>query len=230
MVYAREVEGQELNLQVSGMLWNRSLVMRDLETGSLWSHILGRCMDGDLKDQELPFVPGTVTTFQDWLSKHPDSSVLLMPRTALKYQRYAYTEPRDYVIGIKVGTTVKAYTYAYLAAHPIVQETLNKTPILLAFDPASTRAFVFERKVGDEPVEFKPEYSSGNLIDVATESEWDPWSGKSTSGARSGVGLPTLYGIISYRRAWEIFYPDTEVVDLPAAAPVEESETGPLEE
>ena len=49
-MYARKVGDQVLTLQVSGKLWNRSLVIRDIETESLWSHILGKCMDGDLKD------------------------------------------------------------------------------------------------------------------------------------------------------------------------------------
>ena len=40
-MYAREAKGQTLTFQVSGMLWKRSLVMRDIETGSLWSHLLG---------------------------------------------------------------------------------------------------------------------------------------------------------------------------------------------
>ena len=38
----------ELTLVVSGMLWNRNLVMLDLETESLWSHILGEAKAGVL--------------------------------------------------------------------------------------------------------------------------------------------------------------------------------------
>ena len=48
-MYARTVEERELTLQVSGMLWQRSLVMRDLETGTLWSHLMGKAMEGELK-------------------------------------------------------------------------------------------------------------------------------------------------------------------------------------
>ena len=56
MVYASEVGGKKLTFQVSGKLWNRSLVMRDLETGSLWSHILGECMEGELMGKKLELI------------------------------------------------------------------------------------------------------------------------------------------------------------------------------
>jgi hypothetical protein len=39
------------------MLWNRSLEMRNVETGSLWSHILGEAMQGDLKGTTLQPLP-----------------------------------------------------------------------------------------------------------------------------------------------------------------------------
>jgi hypothetical protein len=49
-VYATNVDKQKLTFCVSGQLWNRSLVMMDLETKSLWSHLLGRGMQGKHKD------------------------------------------------------------------------------------------------------------------------------------------------------------------------------------
>lgn len=196
------------------MLWNRSLVMRDLETGSLWSHILGRCMKGDLEGEELSFVPGTVTTWNEWKTKFPETTVLGMSRKTFDYQRFAYSEPSGFVIGIKVGQTVKAYTFAYLSENPIVQEVLAGTPIVLAFDPVSTRAFVFDRALNDEMITFEDVYSDGALVDQKTGSRWDPWSGEATSGELKGASLSTRYGIISFRKAWALFYPETEIVDL----------------
>lgn len=188
--------------------------MRDLETGSLWSHILGRCMKGDLEGETLSFVPGTVTTWNEWKSKHADTTVLRMTRKSFDYQRFAYSEPSKYVIGIKVGQTVKAYTYAYLSENPIVQDVVAGTPIVVAFDPVSTRAFVFDRVLDEQTIAFEEAYTEGYLVDRATGSQWDPWTGEATSGALKGASLSTRYGIISYRSAWALFYPETEIVDL----------------
>ena len=52
-MYATKVEDKRLTFFVSGMLWQRSLVMQDKETGSLWSHILGEAMRGSLKGTSL---------------------------------------------------------------------------------------------------------------------------------------------------------------------------------
>ena len=48
-MYARKTKERTLTFGVSGMLWNRSLVMYDRETKSLWSHMLGEAMQGRLK-------------------------------------------------------------------------------------------------------------------------------------------------------------------------------------
>lgn len=188
--------------------------MRDLETGSLWSHILGRCMKGDLEGEELSFVPGTITTWNEWKLKFPETTVLRMTRKSFDYQRFAYSEPSNYVIGIKVGQVVKAYTFAYLSENPIVQEVIAGTPIVLAFDPVSTRAFVFDRDLDDETITFEDAYSEGALVDQATGSRWDAWSGEAIAGERKGEFLSTRYGIISFRKAWALFYPETEIVGL----------------
>lgn len=199
--------------------------MRDLETGSLWSHILGRCMDGELEGETLSFVPGTVTTWSDWLTRYPDTTVLDLSRTSFDYQRLAFSDPANFVIGIKIGLKIKAYTYAYLSQHPIVQEEVAGTPIVIAFDPESTRAYVYDRTLDGGAVLFDDKYEDGYLIDLDTGSHWDPWSGRALSGDRQGEVLAAQYGIISYRRAWTTFYPNSEMVDL--AAPAEGGEEAP---
>ena len=53
-MYVRQVNDLTLTFRVSGKLWNRSLIMSDVETRTEWSHLLGRAMAGKLK---LPRVP-----------------------------------------------------------------------------------------------------------------------------------------------------------------------------
>ena len=188
--------------------------MRDLETESLWSHILGRCMEGDLAGETLSFLPGTVTTWSDWRERYPDSTVLDLSRTAFDFKRLAFSDPTHFVIGIKVGLQIKAYTYAYLSQHPIVQESVAGTPILVAFDPESTRAYVYDRSLDGGVVQFEDRYVDGYLRDQQTGGHWDPWSGRAVKGDHEGRELSAEYGIISYRRAWTQFYPDSAIVDL----------------
>ena len=176
-------------------------------------------MKGDLEGEELAFIPGTVTTWKDWHERYPETTVLRMSRKTHDYHRFTYTDPSDYVIGTKVGTEVKAYTFAYLSEHPIVADEIGGEPILLVFDPVSTRAFVFDRRLDDRNLEFAPQFEEGNLVEVRSRSRWDPWTGTALSGELTGTSLPNRYGIISFRHAWALFYQDAEIVDLPATDP-----------
>jgi hypothetical protein len=65
-----------LTFAVSGMLWNRSLVMIDRETESLWSHLLGEAMQGPLKGSVLTQHVGILSFAHAWRQFHPDSRLL----------------------------------------------------------------------------------------------------------------------------------------------------------
>ena len=209
MVYASEVDQKKLTFQVSGKLWKRSLVMRDLETKSLWSHILGECMEGELKGKELELVPGVMMTWKEWLADHPGTTVLDMSPTAVRFDKELYEEGGEFVYGVKVRGRPKAYTFGYLEKNPVVQEEIAGVPVLVTYDPDSTSAVIF----GAGEMRFKPKLVDGQLIEEKTGSAFHPVSGTGTAGKLEGKQLEKLAGIVSYRRAWKSFYPKSEFAD-----------------
>lgn len=88
LVYDRRVKGKTLTLLVSGKLWRNSLVMQDVETGSLWSHVSGEALDGPLKGETLTVLPAVQTTWDRWIGEHPETLVLHKPG-AVEGSRYA---------------------------------------------------------------------------------------------------------------------------------------------
>ena len=86
-MYARRVNGRTLTFGVSGMLWQDSLVMYDVETRSLWSHLLGEAMAGPLKGTVLGQVPSVMVDWKTWKSRHPQTTVLNLSRTSAAYRR-----------------------------------------------------------------------------------------------------------------------------------------------
>ena len=80
MVYAREVEGQVLTFDVSGLLYYGILVMRDRETGSLWSQAISTAIDGHFDGMGLEPVPVERVSWKKWKEEHPDSLVLGFPQ------------------------------------------------------------------------------------------------------------------------------------------------------
>lgn len=215
-----------MTLQVSGMLWNRSLVMRDVETGSLWSHILGECMEGPLRGETLEIIPAVMTTWKKWVAKHPETSVLHLRRTSREYDREFYTRPERFVLGVLVAAAAKAYPFDVLQRRPVLQDSIEGEPVLVVFDRESTEAVVYSRELDGEPLTFLPPGAGGELRDAETGSVWDRSTGRATAGPLAGRSLSVVPAIVSYRAAWEVFHP-ASLYAVPGRSPRERRPTTP---
>lgn len=76
VAFRREVGGEAITFGVSGLLHNSDLILYDRKTESLWQQITGIAIAGPQRGQMLEAVPLTMTTWHDWRSAHPDSTVL----------------------------------------------------------------------------------------------------------------------------------------------------------
>ena len=76
------------------MLWNRSLVMYDVETKSNWSHILGRAMDGEMKGTRLEMLPSEIFARQVFTTYEDEKlGVELIPRIGVDNVMWASDYP-----------------------------------------------------------------------------------------------------------------------------------------
>lgn len=190
------------------MLWERSLVMRDEETGSLWSHLLGRCMQGPLEGAELEALPSVMTDWKTWRAEHPDTTVLMMSRTSVNFRREIYREPSRFVVGMAEGETARAWPFDQLVRRPVVNDQFSARPVLIVFDRPSGTAFIYDRTVGSRTLSFT--LRDGSLVDEQTESRWSAARGEAIDGPLRGTRLAPLVGIVSFRRAWDTFHPDSQ--------------------
>jgi hypothetical protein len=205
-VYAREVDGKTLTLGVSGMLWNRSLVMYDKETNSLWSHILGKAMQGKLRGKELVQVPSVMTDWKTWSKDHPDGTVAMLSRTAREYRREFYRRPADFVLGIAEAGKAMAWGFDALSKTPVVNDSWDRKPVVVFFDKESMTARLFSRRVKGRELTF--EVSGAKIKDKQTDSTWEPTTGRAVDGPLKGSHLEALPAIVSYRKTWLAFHPD----------------------
>lgn len=205
-MYARKVGDREITLTVSGMLWNRSLVMMDAETESLWSHLLGRAMEGQLLGTELEIVPGEMMTWQGWIESHPDTTVLNMSRTAGNYGLAFYREPERFVYAWMLGGRAYSTNVGSLLGSPTLNLDLSGTQVVVTFNPETSAAAIFSRVVDGASYVFVPT-APDRMRDLTTESAWNSVTGVAVAGPLAGKALTHLPGLMSYRASWQAFHP-----------------------
>lgn len=193
------------------MLWNRSLVMYDADTNSYWSHILGEAMQGELKGEKLEMLPSEMTTWSDWLARHPDSTVLNLSRTSKGYTKEFYRNASHFVFGWSVGFQRYHCPLSSLMKEPLLNLTLDTSALLVTFDPSTTQGQLFSRKVNGRVLTFRLA-KPGQMRDEQTSSIWNLVSGQAASGAMKGKRLQRQLGMLSYLQAWMTFYPSSKNV------------------
>jgi hypothetical protein len=207
-VYAREVDGKTLTFGVSGLLWNRSLVMYDKETGGYWSHILGEAKQGPLRGKRLEQIPSVMTDWKTWSREHPDGTVVLLRRTSKEYSTEFYRQPEQFVLGLAQGGKSKAWGFDELVKSPALNDTFDGQPVAVLFDRDSVTARLYSRQVNDRTLAF--EVSAGRIKDRETGSTWEPVTGRAVDGSLKGACLKALPAVVSYRKTWQAFHPNSE--------------------
>lgn len=183
--------------------------MYDRETNSLWSHILGEAMQGQLQGTRLQQIPSVMTDWKTWRTDHPETTVLLISRTSTEYRREFYQRPERFVLGIAEGGKPKAWGFDDLARASVVNDQWNDTRVLVAFDRESLTARLYDRTIDDRSLTFRIAEGKA-LIDEETKSTWEPTTGRAIAGPLAGRYLTPLPAIVSYKHVWFKFHPNSD--------------------
>ena len=84
-------------------------------------------------------------------------------------------------------------------------------PLLATFDKAGTVTHLFDRVIDGQPPEFLS-VDEFLTADDKTDSHWEKISGRCVSGSLKGTLLKQRVGIVSFRKAWDNFHPDSRDV------------------
>lgn len=185
----------------------RSLVMIDSQTGSLWSHILGEAMAGPLKGTQLTIIPSAMTDWASWKAKHPQTTVVMLPRTSRKFRREFFRNPERFVIGYVDDGKTRAWGFDVLGKSPVINDQHGRQPVLVTFNVKANAPYLFSRMIDGKTFTFSEK--NGKLTDDQTNSVWDRTSGKAISGSMKGKQLKPLPGVVSFKRAWQNFHPNS---------------------
>ncbi len=206
-MYASSVDGQKLTFAVSGLLWQRSLVMIDLETKSLWGQLLGEAMEGKLKGKQLESIPSVMTDWRTWSRDHPTTTVLDMKRTAKAFVRSMYANPQRWVVGIIEDGIPRAWPMDQLRQQGIVNDQVSDIPIVLMFNKTSAATQAYRRDLDGQTLRFVAREE--RIVDQQTGSTWNPSSGKAVDGPLKDKQLKPVVTILSFRKPWKFFHPES---------------------
>lgn len=200
MVHRRELNGSEIVLGNQGALWGNAMTWWDHDTGSVWSQPLGEAILGPRKGATLELLPSQLTTWDAWLSEHPETLALDAPGGN------ARVELEDTVIVVEFGTDSAAYPIEDLREAGVANDLVSGVPIAVVIDPTNQdRWAVFSRVLDDTTVQL--EHRGFELIDRATGSIWDPVRGIALRGPLEGEVLDLLPGVPAFARDVSTFWP-----------------------
>jgi len=187
------------------MLWQRSLVMIDDESESLWCHLLGQAMKGPLTGESLKTIPSVMTDWRTWRDEHPDTTAVAMSRLADRYRINWYRTPERFVIGLADEKTSRAWNFADLHKTNVINDVFDDVQVLVLFAPDTSTAIVYDRRLNDTTLTF--EMRDGKLFDREFGSQWNLVTGAAVDGRLEGQRLNKLPAIVSFDIAWQKFHP-----------------------
>jgi hypothetical protein len=236
-VFRAELKGRPLHFEYDSMV-NANEVHRDVETGSRWQQSTGEAISGPLKGSTLTLYPFVLTTWKEWRTRYPNTTVLkplpgyaerfsvLRPRMkqsrtsgegaapAGSFNRDERLRPREMIAGLAVGTETIAFPLPALRIARVVNERVGGVPVVVVHQPSSDTTTAFEAQAKGRLLRFQAANAEAStLADLETHSTWNAY-GVCVKGPLKGTQLKALILVPEFWFAWSQFRPGTRVFSV----------------
>ena len=223
------------------MLYRSNKVMYDRATRSLWHQFTGEPIIGPLANSGIkqPFFPSVVTTWEEWLAEHPDTTVLTnetgyyrsefyVPEDNPRAIYYEYfttdevmfpvwlrdpsIEPKRVVVGLLTSGGKKAYVVDDLRAARVINDTVGDVEVVIAASSESRSARAYERQ-GETFTAAgggDAEATPRFLVD-SNGVRWEVTEEALVLESDPSKTLPRLATLTSFWFGWYQYHPDTEI-------------------
>jgi hypothetical protein len=235
------VEGRRLTFE-QRHIFNGTITLDDLQTGSVWSPYLGTAIRGPLEGKRMDMVPLWQMEWRAWQQLHPDTRVLAdglgsreghgsdhtigsptvgggMRRTMARWDdRLPHN---TLVLGVTMEGRARAYPLDVLRKRSgVIEDQVSGVPIVafLHLAEGSYGATAFDRRLDDTTLTF--EARPGGPADKETGSLWNV-EGRAESGPLAGRQLRFVPSHVSEWYVWATNFPGIEIADGSRSAPHE---------
>ena len=238
-MYSTEINGEVVEFGTSGWLYQSNKLMYDRGTNTLWHQFLGKPVVGELVGSgiKLKVLPVTLTTWDDWVAAHPDTTVLHIEtgvypagsylaeeHPASVYSSYRRSEDtmfpvperssrlptKSRVLGLTLNGRSRAYPEDVLTQEPVVNDSLGGTELVVVTIGGGSRAY----QAGGHNFIIDGNPGSRSSTKFLLDENGESW--EITENALVGTGNPEqrlgrLPSSSSFWFGWYAFHPDTEV-------------------
>ena len=242
-MYSARINGEPTTFGTSGMLYRSNKVMYDRLTNSLWNQLTSEPVIGPLWDSgiKLDFFPVMLTTWEEWLELHPDTTVLdqdtgiydadfYVPEDNPSAIYYSYftvpetmfpvpdrndqLETKDVVLGVQLNGSYKAYPSALLQEHRVVNDVVGGEEIVVLGSAGSQGARAYYRNGRAFQILSGDGDSNSGIPPVIASTDGARWRVTEEFLVNAGDESDKLARIpthMSFWFGWFQFHPDTEL-------------------
>lgn len=207
------------------------MVITDRQTNSIWSHLDGDAFQGPLTGTGMDFLPLIHTTWEEWRTLHPETTVISydteyqaqyrsvtlgMPNGRFADQLLTIDDrlqSEALVLGVMVDDAFVAYPVSELEqTSGVLNENIAGIPIVVFYDAGNNAAIAYSRVVDGEEAQFEL-VPGGSFAarDSVSDTLWD-FEGQSVSGEDS---LEFVTSYLSEWYGWSAYHPATTIYALP---------------
>ena len=244
LVFERTVNGTVMDFGTSGMLRFSDLVMYDRQTETWWQQIGGEGIAGELTGVRLTQIAASIISWQDFKTGFPNGQVLSRETGFTRnYGRNPYTgydsinsspflfvgpeddrlRPMERVATVEINGEAAAYPFLVLEDHPVVNDTVGGTPIVVFFSLGTTSALdrdliassrdigatgVYHRVLDGRELTFVAD--GEGFVDNETGTRWNIL-GQAVGGSMAGKTLEPVIHANHFWFAWGVFKPETRI-------------------
>ncbi|MGD8455406.1 MAG: DUF3179 domain-containing protein [Anaerolineales bacterium] len=237
----RASNGETYTFGSSGFLYRSNKLMYDHQTRTLWNQLTGEPVLGELAGSgiKLELLPIVVTSWEDWLAQHPDTTVLDIDTGYQRsyelgvaygkyfandetmfpvWQRSDLLEAKDRIYALQLDGIPKAYPVDLLTEEQVVNDTIGETNLVIiaTHGDINVQASTSPRyNAGGEVRAYdrgSETYRPGPDADTVIDSAGHTWEvTEEALLGPDGERAPRLNGHLAYWFGWYAFFPQTLV-------------------
>ena len=241
IAWEREIGGKVTEFGVSGLLFRNNLIPYDRYSGSNWSQMQQRSVNGLRTGLSVQTIPVVETTWSTWQAMYPESDVLTR-KTGFQRRYESFTYGRSYLTDdnyiifpirnssrrlsnkervhgiLPDGPTDEALSpRVYVISRfgtgvNMIEDELGGRDYIVVGSSDKNFAVAFERKLVDgSRPSFTPVQNA--LPVILRDDEGNHWDvfGKAVEGPRKGESLTPARSYTGYWFGWSDFFPNVQI-------------------